>query len=77
MSNDRPLTGDNPKPWFKKKRFVIPIALLVLGVIGGATGGNKSSTSPAATTSSSAKVATSNPLATGDNKTAPGLKQQN
>ena len=70
MSNDRPLTGDNPKPWFKKKRFVIPIALLVLGVIGGATGGNKSSTSPAATTSSSAKVATSNPLATGDNKTA-------
>ena len=59
MSNDRPLTGDNPKPWFKKKRFVIPIALLVLGVIGGATGGNKSSTSPAPTTSSSAKVALS------------------
>ena len=51
MSNDRPLTGDNPKPWFKKKRFVIPIALLVLGVIGGATGGNKSTTSSSSSTS--------------------------
>jgi hypothetical protein len=68
MSNDRPLTGDNPKPWFKKKRFVIPVGLVVLAIIGGATGGNKSSTSTGS--SSSATVTASNPLATSDNKTA-------
>jgi hypothetical protein len=68
MSNDRPLTGDNPKPWFKKKRIVIPLGLVVLGIIGGATGGNKSATS--SNSSSSTTITASNPLATGDNKTA-------
>jgi hypothetical protein len=43
MSTDRPLTGDNPKPWFKKKRIIIPLAFLVLGVFGSLTG--KSGTS--------------------------------
>ena len=63
MSNDRPLTGDNPKPWFKKKRFVIPIALLVLGVIGGATGGNNSKTSSANTSANSSNSTDSTPSA--------------
>ncbi len=43
MSDNRPLTGDNPKPWFKKKRIIIPLAFLVLGVFGSLTG--KSGTS--------------------------------
>jgi hypothetical protein len=60
MTNDRPLTGDNPKPWFKKKRFVIPIALVVLAIIGAATSGQKSNTSSSATTSSSSPAASSN-----------------
>lgn len=57
MANERPLTGDNPKPWFKKKRFVIPAALLVLGVIGAATGGSKSSPS---SVPSNGKIANTN-----------------
>ena len=56
MTNDRHLTGDNPKPWFKKKRFVIPIGLLVLGIIGGATGGNKSGTTTAAPSGKTAQT---------------------
>jgi len=33
MTSDSPLTGNNPKPWFKKKRFVIPAGLVVLAII--------------------------------------------
>jgi len=67
MSNDRPLTGDNPQPWFKQKKFIIPIALVVLAIIGGATGGNKTTTSSSSTTSS---TNVSNPLDTSANHDA-------
>jgi hypothetical protein len=54
MTDDRPLTGDNPTPWFKRKRIVIPIALVVLAIIGGATGGNKSATTSSTNSGSAA-----------------------
>jgi len=56
MSADRPLTGDNPKPWFKKKRIVIPAAFLILGLIGSATGGSKSGTTSTASSGNSAQT---------------------
>ena len=46
MSVNRLLSGGNPKPWFKKKRIVIPLIFVVSAIIAGALGGNKTSTSP-------------------------------
>ena len=46
MSVDRLLSGGTPKPWFKKKRIVIPLAFFVTAIIGGATGGTKNSPNP-------------------------------
>ena len=73
MTNERPLTGDNPTPWFKRKRIVIPIGFVVLAIIGGSLGGNKTATSTTSSSSTSSKSSTSpvsNSLATGDNKNA-------
>jgi hypothetical protein len=45
VSVNRLLSGGSPKPWFKKKRFVIPLSFFVVAIIAGALGGTKSSTS--------------------------------
>ena len=59
MSTDHPLIGStSPNPGFKKKRFIIPIAFLVLGMIGGLTGCSSSMNS-STTTSADASTNTS------------------
>ena len=43
------------KPWFKKKRFVIPLALIVLAGIGSITGGSDKSKNSSSASSNSTK----------------------
>jgi len=69
VSTENPVSGNNSTPWFKKKKFVIPAGLVILAIIGSATGGSKSGTSSTSNSSSTAATA-ANPLATSDNKTA-------
>jgi hypothetical protein len=40
------------KPWFKKKRFIIPLAFVVLSAIGSVTGGSEESSTTSGTSSS-------------------------
>lgn len=56
------MTTDIPtgKPWFKKKRFIIPIVLVVLSAIGSVTGGSEDSSTSSST--SSAEVERSYPV---------------
>jgi len=56
------MTTDIPtgKPWFKKKRFIIPLVLIVLSAIGSVTGGSEDSSTTSQT--SSAEVERSYPV---------------
>lgn len=49
------------RPWFKKKRFIIPLILIALVVIGALAGGDEDATSPAGTSGSSEQPADSQP----------------
>jgi hypothetical protein len=52
------MTTDMPadKPWFKKKKFIILIAIVVLGIIGQFTGGSEESETSSTTASSSTQT---------------------
>ena len=56
------MTTDAPssKPWFKKKRFIIPIVLVALSAIGSVTGGSEDSSTTSE--NSSAEVKRSYPV---------------
>ncbi len=51
------MTTDIPtgKPWFKKKRFIIPLALVLLSAIGSVTGGSEDSSTSSSTSSAVVK----------------------
>lgn len=49
------MTPANPKPWFKKKRFVIPLALVLLSVISNFTGGFDNSSDKSSSSSTSTR----------------------
>lgn len=51
------MTTDIPtgKPWFKKKRFIIPLALVLLSAIGSVTGGSEDSSTSSSTSSAEVK----------------------
>lgn len=58
--SEQPLTAPQPRPFFKKKRFLIPAGVLVLGIaLGSCSGGSKqaSDAAPAATASAPAAAA--------------------
>lgn len=47
MSNDTPEITPTPTPWFKRKRFVIPAALLGVAIVIGCTSGPTKPVKPA------------------------------
>jgi hypothetical protein len=55
------------RPWFKKKRFILPIALVLLIGIGNATGGNSSSNTKSSSSSVTSTDTTDSTDSTTDN----------
>jgi hypothetical protein len=62
--------GKSQRPWFKKKRVLIPAGLVVLGIFGAATSGGGDTAPASAETNSSAAAATPAPLPKASAKSA-------